>query len=185
MHPATLDGQVLSVSRSPEHHFSKTACRSIVLREGLGVDGDAHAGRTVQHRSRVKADPTQPNLRQVHLIAAELFDELRAEGFTVGPGDLGENVTTQGLDLLGLPCGTLLRVGPEAVIEVTGLRNPCLQINAFSAGLLKAVLPKDAPGTVRRKAGVMGIVLHGGQVSAGDSVKVELPPGTHVPLECV
>ncbi|WP_159803239.1 MOSC domain-containing protein [Arthrobacter zhaoguopingii] len=179
------EGLVESVSRSPEHKFSKSLCQSIILRAGLGVEGDAHAGSTVQHLSRVRADPAQPNLRQVHLIQAELFDELRDAGFQVGAADLGENITTRGLDLLRLPRGTIVRIGSEAVIEVTGLRNPCPQINRFQPRLLKAVLSKDDAGSVIRKAGIMGIVLNDGEVVAGDAVRVDLPEGPYRPLEPV
>lgn len=182
---AVLAGMVVSVSRSPSHSFSKDPCASVFLRQGLGVDGDAHSGTTVQHRSRVRANPTQPNLRQVHLIAVELLKDLRVEGFDVAPGGLGENVTTEGLDLLGLPRGTLLRLGPAAVVEVTGLRNPCQQIESFQPGLLKAVLPRDTAGNVRRRAGVMGAVLRDGFVSVRDAIRVELPAGQHLPLERV
>src|SRR6185295_9045551 len=140
----------------------KTPALSIRLREGLGVDGDGHLGGTVQHRSRVRKDPTQPNLRQVHLIHAELFDELGAKGFVVHPGELGENVTTSGLDLLALPTGARLHLGATAVVEVTGLRNPCVQIDRFQNGLMAATLDKDASGNLVRKAGIMSIVLTGG-----------------------
>ena len=151
--------RVEAVSRSGRHTFSKPGTTVIVLLEGLGVEGDAHAGVTVKHRSRVRRDPTQPNLRQVHLVHGELHDELRAAGFDVGPGDLGENVTTRGVDLLGLPAGTLLRLGAGgAVVEVTGLRNPCVQLDGFADGLMRAVLDRDADGGLVRKAGVMGVV---------------------------
>src|SRR5688500_17492392 len=118
---------VIAVARSDMHSFSKAPQARILLVAGLGVEGDAHQGSTVRHRSRVARAPTQPKLRQVHRIHAELRDELRAAGFTVNPGDLGENVTTRGIDLLGLPVGARLRLGTEAVVEVTGLRNPCAQ----------------------------------------------------------
>jgi MOSC domain-containing protein YiiM len=175
----------VAVSRDSEHRFSKPVVDEIRLLEGLGVEGDAHLGVTVQHLSRVRADPTQPNLRQVHLIHAELADELRASGFTIAPGALGENVTTRGVDLLGLPRGTVLRIGPDAAIEVTGLRNPCNQINAFRPGLLKEVVHQAPDGTLVRKAGIMGIVLRGGPIKPGDAIVVELPDGPHVPLERV
>ncbi|WP_406300631.1 MOSC domain-containing protein [Embleya sp. NBC_00888] len=158
---------------------------SIRLLAGLGVEGDAHLGVTVQHRSRVAADPTQPNLRQVHLIHAELFEELAEAGFTVAAGELGENVTTRGVDLLGLPTGTLLRLGAEAVVEVTGLRNPCPQINAFQDGLLKAVVGRDEAGGIVRKAGIMAIVRTGGDIRPGDAIAVELPAPPHRALERV
>lgn len=145
------------------------------------MSGDAHAGATVQHRSRVAADPSQPNLRQVHLIHGELFDTLRTAGYEVGPGDLGENITTQGVDLLGLPVGARLRIG-EAVVTVTGLRNPCRQINDFRSGLLKELVHTDEDGAVVRLAGVMGIVSRGGSVSPGDAIEVELPEAPHFPL---
>jgi MOSC domain-containing protein YiiM len=157
-----------------------------VLLEGLGVEGDAHAGVTVKHRSRVRRDPTAPNLRQVHLVHGELHDELRAAGFDVGPGDMGENVTTRGVDLLGLPAGTLLRLGSGgAVVEVTGLRNPCVQLDGFADGLMRAVLDRDADGGLVRKAGVMGVVRAGGAVRPGDGIAVELPAGPHQPLQPV
>jgi MOSC domain-containing protein YiiM len=150
--------------------------------KNLGVAGDAHMGETVKHRSRVRKDPTQPNLRQVHLIHAELFDELRSKGFRVQPGDLGENVTTSGLDLLALPTGTRLHLGLTAVVEVTGLRNPCIQIDGFQKGLMAATLDKDADGKLIRKAGIMSIVLNDGDVRPGDVIDVELPAPPHQPL---
>lgn len=177
--------QVVAVSRSPTHSFGKPRVEAIHLLAGLGVEGDAHMGTTVQHRSRVAADPTQPNLRQVHLLHAELHDELRAAGFDVSAGQMGENVTTRGLDLLGLPVGTLLRLGAEAVVEVTGLRNPCFQIDGFRPGLLAAVLDRDESGRLVRKAGIMGVVLAGGVVRPGDAIRVELPPPPHRPLDRV
>src|SRR5438105_477948 len=155
-------GVVLTVSRSATHTFCKPNQESIRLLTGLGVEGDAHSGETVKHRSRVAIDPTQPNLRQVHLIHAELHDELRAAGFTVSAGQMGENITTHGIDLLALPTGTRLYLGDMAVVEVTGLRNPCVQLDHFQSGLLAAVLEHDEHGNLIRKAGVMGIVLADG-----------------------
>ncbi len=177
--------RVLSVSCSPSHEFSKRRTEAIRLLAGLGVAGDAHCGATVRHRSRVAADPSQPNLRQLHLIHAELFAELATAGFDVGPGDLGENVTTSGLDLLALPCGTLLRIGAEALVAITGLRNPCGQIERFRPGLLAAVLGRDAEGRVIRKAGVMAVVLQGGAIRPGDAIGVTLPPPPHARLDRV
>lgn len=167
--------QVVAVSRSPTHAMRKQPASAVRLIAGLGVEGDAHAGVTVKHRSRVARDPTQPNLRQVHLIHAELHDALRQRGFAIAPGEMGENVTTRGLDLLGLPTGTRLRLGAEAVIEITGLRNPCNQLNGLQPGLMDAVLDRDAAGNLIRKAGVMGIVLTGGDVRPGDMIGVEIP----------
>jgi MOSC domain-containing protein YiiM len=176
---------VVSVSRDPEHRFSKEVVDDIVLIVGLGVEGDAHAGTTVQHRSRVARDPSQPNLRQVHLVHAELFDEVQDSGFEVAPGELGENVTTRGVDLLGLPRGAVLRLGPDAVVEVTGLRNPCVQIDGFEAGLMRELVTRDDSGQVVRKAGVMAVVLAGGRVAPDDEVVVELPDGEHEALQPV
>jgi hypothetical protein len=170
-------GTVVAVSRSSVHEFSKPVEDSIELLAGLGVRDDAHAGITVQHRSRVAVDPTRPNLRQVHLIHAELHDELRRRGFDVAPGQLGENITVRGLDLLGLPRGTRLHIGTEAIVEVTGLRNPCVQIDGLQRGLMKAVLDRDAEGRLVRKAGVMGVVIAGGHVRPGEDIQVELPTG--------
>jgi MOSC domain-containing protein YiiM len=178
-------GEVAAVHRSASHTFGKFAEDGIVLMPGLGVAGDAHAGATVKHRSRVRRDPTQPNLRQVHLLHAELFDELMPKGFAVWPGDLGENITTRGVDLLALPTGSRLRLGAQAVVQLTGLRNPCSQIDKFQQGLMAAVLDRDAKGGLVRKAGVMAVVLQGGEVRAGDPVVVELPAGEHQPLEPV
>jgi MOSC domain-containing protein YiiM len=149
---------------------------------GLGVDGDAHAGKTVKHRSRVARDPGQPNLRQVHLIQAELHQELNGAGFSVAAGQMGENITTRGIDLLGLPRGARLRLGRSALIEVTGLRNPCYQLDDFQAGMMKAVLARDEQGRLVRKAGIMGIVLAGGDVRPGDPITIELPPLPHQAL---
>lgn len=173
-----MRSQVLAVHRSGTHSFSKPTVEHIDLIEGIGVAGDAHSGTTVKHRSRVRLDADQPNLRQVHLIHAELFDHLATVGHRVCPGDLGENITTRGLALLELPVGTRLGIG-EAVITVTGLRNPCQQINDFQPGLLKQVLRKDADGNLERLTGVMGIVSRGGTVRAGDDVAVDLPPEPH------
>ena len=172
-------GIVTAVSLRKGHHFSKTNSLSIRLLKGLGVDGDAHMGETVKHRSRVAKDPTQPNLRQVHLLHEELFAELQAKTFIVRPGEMGENVTTRGIDLLGLPTGARLRLGDTAIVEVTGLRNPCVQIDRFQQGLMAATLDRDADGNLIRKAGVMGIVLSGGDVRPGDAIKIELPEGPH------
>jgi len=178
-------GVVTAVSRNEEYTFTKPTHASITLLAGLGVEGDVHQGVTVKHRSRMAQDPTQPNLRQVHLMHAELFDELRAKGFSVEPGEIGENVTTRGIDLLDLPTGTLLHLGPDAVVEVTGLRNPCLQIDNFSKGLLKEVVGKGPDGELVRRAGIMSIVLVGGVVSPGDEIRVELPAEPHRPLHKV
>jgi MOSC domain-containing protein YiiM len=176
---------VAAVSLGAGHQFSKTPCLGIRLLIGLGVAGDAHMGETVQHRSRVRRDPTLPNLRQVHLMHAELFEELRTKGFEVRPGELGENITTSGLDLLALPTGTRLHLGESAVVEITGLRNPCVQIDNFQNGLLAATLDRDADGNLVRKAGIMSIVLSAGDVRAGDAIGVELPATPHRPLQPV
>ncbi|MCB0631872.1 MAG: MOSC domain-containing protein [Saprospiraceae bacterium] len=176
---------VISVSKSNTHTFSKNNCTKITLLKGLGVEGDAHMGEKVKHRSRVAQDPNQSNLRQVHLMHAELFDELREKGFTVESGQLGENITTQGIKLLDLPKDTILHIGASAKIKITGLRNPCAQIESFRKGLLKAVLDKDAEGNLIRKSGIMGIVLESGEVKVGDEIKVELPVGPHIRLEKV
>jgi MOSC domain-containing protein YiiM len=176
---------VEAVHRRAVHALGKREQRSIRLLRGLGVEGDAHVGETVQHRSRVARDPTQPNLRQVHLIQGELHDELRGRGFAVAPGELGENVTTRGVDLLALPTGTLLGLGGTAVVELTGLRNPCRQIEAWQPGLLAAVLDRERDGSLVRKAGVMAVVVADGELRAGDTVTVELPAGRHRRLEPV
>ena len=180
-----MAGTVITVSGAPGHRFSKPVQGSILLLQGLGVEGDAHCGETVKHRSRVAVDPTQPNLRQVHLLHAELLDELNAAGFDVAPGQMGENVLTRGLDLLALPVGARLRLGADALVEITGLRNPCAQIEAFRPGLLAAVLGRDAQGRVVRKAGIMGIVLEGGEMRPGDAITVTLPAQPHRALERV
>lgn len=177
--------QVVAVSARASHSPSKDTRDGIRLIAGLGVEGDAHAGETVQHVSRMRADPTQPNLRQVHLIHEELHDELREQGFDVAPGVMGENVTTRGVDLLGLPTGTKLRLGEEAMVEVTGLRNPCKQLDTIQRGLMNAVLDRDADGNLVRKSGIMGVVLAGGDVRPGDAIEVELPAQPHCPLEKV
>jgi MOSC domain-containing protein YiiM len=180
-----VDGAVAAVCSNDEHSFSKRSRSSITLLAGLGVRGDAHAGVTVQHRSRVAQDPTQPNLRQVHLMPQELFREVSQAGFTVAPGDLGENITTAGIDLLGLPVGTLLHIGGEAVVEVTGLRNPCTQIDDFQDGLLTQVVGRDENGKIARKAGIMGIVVTGGEVQPGDPISIRLPAQPFRPLDRV
>jgi MOSC domain-containing protein YiiM len=178
-------GKVIALSLDAKHHFSKSSVLRIQLVAGLGAAGDAHAGATVKHRSRVARDPSAPNLRQVHLIHAELFDELREAGFNVSPGDLGENITTHGIDLLALPKGTRLLLGRKAIVEVTGLRNPCAQIDQFQAGLMKAVLDRDAAGSLIRKAGIMSTVVRGGEVRAGDPIIADLPAKPYSRLEPV
>lgn len=176
---------VAAVARGPAHTLRKPSRGRIRLLAGLGVEGDAHAGATVRHRSRVRRDPTQPNLRQVHLLGAELHDELAGAGFPLAPGTMGENVTTRGVDLLALPAGTLLRLGAEAVVEVTGLRNPCRQLDGIRPGLMAATLDRDERGRLVRRAGVMAVVRTGGDVRPGDAIAVELPGGPHRPLRPV
>lgn len=180
-----MDGIIEAVHSKSTHSLAKRRQPRIRLVRGFGVEGDAHAGVTVQHRSRVASDPSKPNLRQVHLIHAELHDELRTGGFDVQPGDMGENITTRGIDLLGLPTGTRLRLGAEAVIELTGLRNPCLQLDGHQSGLMQAVLARDEQGKLVRKAGVMGIVVSTGDVQEGDRITVELPSQPYRALEPV
>jgi len=180
-----MGGIVEAVHKSASHTLIKPGQASIRLLAGLGVEGDAHMGVTVKHRSRVARDPSQPNLRQVHLIHAELHDELRAHGFTVGAGAMGENITTRGVDLLHLPVGTRLHLGAEAVVEITGLRSPCAQLDRLQPGLREAVLDRDAQGQLVRKAGVMGVVLAGGEVRPADAIGVELPQEPHQPLQPV
>jgi MOSC domain-containing protein YiiM len=177
-----MNGVVAAVSRSAKHTLVKPNEASIRLLTGLGVEGDAHLGITVKHRSRVARDPSQPNLRQVHLIHLELQDELREAGFAVSAGQMGENVTTRGVDLLGLPTGAWLHLGSTAVVEVTGLRNPCAQLDGIQPGLMAATLGRDENGNLVRKAGIMGVVLAGGDVRPGDPIHVELPPQPHRPL---
>ena len=176
---------VFSVSKSKTHEFSKDQTDSIYLIEGEGVKGDAHCGVTVKHRSRVKKDPTQPNLRQVHLIHHELIEQLQNQGFHVHAATMGENITTSGIDLLSLPTNSVLILGGEAQIRITGLRNPCKQLDHYQDGLTAAVLDKDEQGQLIRKAGVMGVVIKQGHVKTGDTIEVVLPQSTHQPLECV
>ncbi len=180
-----MKGSVVAVSLSPRHKFSKANALSIRLVEGLGVEGDAHMGSTVKHRSRVAKNPYVPNLRQVHLIHAELFAELAGQGFRVAPGEMGENVTTSGIDLLALPQGARLRIGDSAIVELTGLRNPCGQIDKFQKGLMNAVLDRGDDGELIRKSGVMSIVIAGGDIRPGDPITVELPAGAPRKLEPV
>ena len=180
-----MDPIVIAVSCSETHSFSKPNQTVIKLIEGIGVEGDAHSGRTVKHRFLVKKDATRPNIRQVHLIHNELLDELNAKGFSVNPGQLGENITTRGIDLLSLPSGTIMNIGFEVVIELTALRNPCKQIDEFQEGMLKAVLYKDENGVLVRKTGVMGIVKSGGEICPGDAIVIDLPPEPQQQLEYV
>ncbi len=180
-----MTGRVVAVSVSPTHTMTKLNQPTIRLLAGLGVEGDAHMGATVKHQSRVRRDPTQPNLRQVHLVHSELLDELRAASFPVASGQMGENITTRHIELLGLPTGTKLHIGNEAVIEVTGLRNPCEQLNGVLSGLMDQMLDRDQQGSLIRKAGVMAVVITGGQVHPGDVIRVEDPPPPHRPLQPV
>ena len=176
--PATI----IALASDKAHRFSKQPRQSLDLLAGLGVEGDAHAGRTVQHLSRMAKDPAALNLRQVHLIHAELFDELATQGFAIAPGQMGENITTRGIDLLGLSAGTRLRLGETALIEVTGLRNPCHQLNGLAPGLMAATLDRDAEGELIRKAGVMAVVITGGEIVVGDAITLESVPLVHEPL---
>jgi MOSC domain-containing protein YiiM len=176
---------VVSVSRRPGHAITKPVCEAVRLVAGLGVEGDAHQGETVRHRSARRRDPTAPNLRQVHLIHAELHDELVAAGFEVGPGVMGENVTTRGIDLLALPEGARLRLGGDAVVEITGLRNPCRQLDGIQPGLMAATVHRAPGGELVRRSGVMGVVLAGGEVRAGDAIALTLPDGGHRALRPV
>ncbi|PPQ35862.1 MOSC domain-containing protein [Rhodopila globiformis] len=180
-----MPGIVEAVSQRAGHHFSKRPGMWITLLAGLGVEGDGHAGATVRHRSRAARDPTQPNLRQVHLLHRELLDELATKGFVIGPGDIGENILTRNVDLLGLPTGAILQIGDAARVQVTGLRNPCIQLDRFRPGLMAATLDRDASGTLVRKAGIMAIVLAGGTVRPGDVIDAILPPQPHLPLRPV
>lgn len=180
-----LSGRVIALSKSPTHTFKKISCQSIRLLEGLGVEGDAHAGKKVKHRSRVAANPNQPNLRQVHLIHQELHEELREQDFNVRPGEMGENITTSGIDLLGLPEGTILAIGESARIEITGLRNPCQQLEQIKKGLMQAVLGRDQEGKLIRKAGIMAIVLQSGLVHINDSIQIHFPAKPFIPLDRV
>lgn len=182
MEPRSMSGVVVAVSSSGTHTMSKPNRVGVRLLKGHGVEGDAHAGESVKHRSRVARDPSQPNLRQVHLIHSELFDELAGLGFSVSPGYMGENITTRGIDLLALPTGTRLKLGAAAVVEVTGLRNPCAQLDGLQHGLMAATLDRDGDGNLVRKAGVMAIVLAGGDVRSGDPIVAELPEAPHRPL---
>jgi MOSC domain-containing protein YiiM len=181
----SLQGEIIAVSRDSEHSFTKPNQTVIELIAGVGVRGDAHAGAKVKHRVRVREDPTRPNLRQVHLIHSELFEELAAAGYQLFPGAIGENITTRGLKLLELPTGTRLHLGANAVVEVTGLRNPCRQIDAFRPGLMGRLLDRDTDGGVRIKSGIMSIVLEGGEVRPGDVIRAELPAGPHRALKRV
>jgi MOSC domain-containing protein YiiM len=174
-----MAGIVIAVSRSATHTFGKQVQNNIRLLAGLGVEGDTHLGATVQHRSRVASDPSQPNLRQVHLIHSELHDELNASGFSVWAGQMGENITTRGINLLALPVGTILSIGSEAVIEITGLRNPCFQLDDFQPGLMAAIIARDSRGRIIRKSGIMGIIRAGGEIRPGDKIDVDLPPLPH------
>jgi MOSC domain-containing protein YiiM len=180
-----MTGVVIAVARAATHEVSKPIQESIRLVKGLGVDGDAHLGERVQHRSRVARDPSQPNLRQVHLIHAELFDELEKLGFEVAPGFMGENITTSGIELLALSAGTHIHLGQRAVVEVTGLRNPCHHLDVLQKGLMAATLDRDAAGELVRKAGIMGVVLVDGEVEPGDLIRVEQPDGAQIPLRPV
>ena len=177
-----MNAVVIAVARNDAHAFSKPARDAIELREGFGIEGDAHAGSTVQHLSRIAVNPTAPNLRQVHLIHAELHDELQTRGFTLAPGAMGENIVTRGIDLLGLARGTVLHIGTDAAIQITGLRNPCAQLDKLQRGLLAAVLDRDAAGGLVRKSGIMAIVRKSGLVRPGDTIRIEAPQGPFVAL---
>ena len=182
---AMSEARVVAVAKDGVHRFSKEIVSEIRIIEGMGVEGDAHLGKTVKHRSRVAVDPTQPNLRQVHLIHSELFSEVSEKGFIVRAADLGENITTFGVDLLALPRGTVLKIGQTVELEVTGLRNPCKQIDNFQTGLLSAVLIKGENGELIRKSGIMTVVKAGGSIKAGDAIQSIFPEKPYLFLERV
>lgn len=178
-------GIVVAVSKSSKHSFSKENCEKIKLLAGLGVEGDAHMGEKVKHRSRVRQNPDQPNLRQVHLLHCEIFDELSTKGMDIKPGEIGENISTRGIELLNLPKDSILEIGNQAKIQITGLRNPCAQLDGLQKGLMKALLDRDEEGNLIRKSGIMGIVLQGGEITKGDEIHVFLPPEPHQKMERV
>ena len=178
-------GRVIALSKSKSHTMSKGSEKSIELLKGLGVKGDAHMGEKVKHRSRVRQNPDQPNLRQVHLIHSELHTELIEKGFDIKAGEMGENITTLGIDLLALPKDTLLKIGDAAVVKITGLRNPCTQLDGLQEGLMQAVLDKDSRGALIRKSGIMGIVLQGGEIIVGDKIEIEYPSQPFIKLDRV
>jgi len=167
--------RVIAVAAKPEPGVGKVLREVITLVAGHGVEGDYHAGPFVRHRSRAARAPDLPNRRQVHLIHAELFDEVAALGIDVRPGQMGENITTRGLALMDLSPGTRLHLGSIAVVEITGCRNPCNQLDAIDPRLLPEVARKAADGTIARRAGIMGIVVQGGPVRPGDPIHVEVP----------
>ena len=179
------NGKVHSLSISPQHTFSKVLTNQVEVIKGIGIKGDAHAGITVKHRSRVAKDPNQPNLRQIHLIHLELLKDLVQKGYTVQPGDLGENITTEGISLLDLPKDSILTFGETVKVQITGLRNPCHQIDKFQKGLLKEVVGRNEAGEIIRMAGIMGIVLEGGKISVNDEIQITYPPNPHQKLERV
>jgi len=180
-------GTVVAVHRAPKYQFSKDTAPSIHLLAGLGVEGDAHLGATVKHRSRVAKDPNQPNLRQVHLVMSELLDEVRAAGHEIREGQLGENITTSGIDMVALPVGSVLRIGDDALVALTGLRNPCKQIRDVGDGVLKMMFVDGErygrPGEQVGRTGVMGVVLNAGEVKSGDAITVRYPAGPHTPMK--
>ena len=174
--------KIVALSKSQTHTLQKFNCNSFNLLEGLGVEGDAHMGKTIKHRSRVAKDPSKPNYRQVHLIHSELFTELKEKGFEIKAGQMGENITTQGIDLLGLPTDSILQIS-SARLQVTGLRNPCVQLDGIQEGLMQAVLDRDEDGNLIRKAGIMAVVLEGGEISVGDEIEIIYPEKPYVKLE--
>jgi MOSC domain-containing protein YiiM len=175
-----LRGTVVAVASKEKHEFSKRTRHAITLVEDHGVEGDVHAGRVIQHRYLAKKMPVMPNNRQVHLIASELFTELGLSGFNVSPGELGENITTAGLDLTNLPLGTRLRLGSSAVVEITGLRTPCSLIDRFQKGLKRAMIMKHEQP--RFRCGVLGVAKATGKIAPGDPIIVELPSFSLQPL---
>ncbi len=187
--PSDATASVVALHRSSDHTFSKTSVAEIRLLAGLGVEGDVHAGARVTHRSRVAKDPNQPNLRQVHLVMSELLDEVRDAGHEISEGQLGENITTAGLDLIGLPVGSILRIGDDALVALTGLRNPCKQIHGVGPGVLKMMFADGEqygrPNEQVGRTGVMGVVVASGTVTAGDTIEVRYPAGKHVPMQKV
>jgi MOSC domain-containing protein YiiM len=175
------ESSVVAVHRKEEYGVFKEIQESVHLVKGFGVQGDAHMGTLVQHRYNKKQNPNQPNLRQVHLIQAELFDDLKELGLIVKPGEMGENITTRNIDIINLPLDTKLHLGDSAILQLTGLREPCGQLNTVQKGLKNAVLDESG----KSRVGVMSVVLRGGAVKADDLIRVELPSEPHQDLQPV
>jgi len=160
-----LVGHVISVCKNSEPGLPKLRTDQIFLIADFGVKGDYHAGKFIRHRWLAKKDPTRLNNRQVLLIDDSILADIGKEGISPKPGELGENITLEGIKLMRQPIGTKFQIG-DAVVELTEIRRPCYQLNAIHPNLQNTVMP-DKEDESTWNAGMLATVIKGGTVQSG------------------